>query len=161
MSAGTDPIDPGSGSWISWDVISGVPGPIKKLASSPVAFILGVVLNQLIGGVETITTAILDALLFVFVGDSATTTDGALALADIPLYVAEVLIGAVQPVATGIRTVARTFIDAITSVALAFGPLSPVVLAVAVGVVLVVSYYLMMALIRVALDVVPGLGGLI
>lgn len=145
----------------TWGSILNVPEPLEKFAAHPVAFILGVVLQRLLGGIETMVTAILDAIQYVFVGDSVNSTEGDLGVADIPMVAANMLTGAGDTVGSSVLETLDTFVTAITDTALAFGPLSPVALAVEIGVVLVILYYVTTTLLRMALDLIPGAGGLL
>jgi len=160
-----DPTNPGG---IGWSSIA--PGfltegsvleTLRRFGRNPIAFVLGAVLQALLGGVEAIVTALLDAIRFLFVGSDPTGTDGQLGIADVPLLAAELVTGAGDTVGSAILASTGMYVDAVTETALAFGPLSPVAVAAAIAVTLYVGYHIGMAVIRVVADVIPGLGGLV
>lgn len=134
---------------------------LKRFGRNPSAFVLGAVLSSILGGVEAVFVAILDSIQFVFVGDSASTTEGALGIVDIPMYIGSLLTSSGRTVGTAFLDSVGLVVSTMADTALSFGMLSPFVLAAEMGLVIVVLYYLGKTLLKIAIDAIPGGGGLL
>lgn len=142
---------------------------LKQFLKSPSGFILGAVLSTLLDGFEGVLASILDGISLVFVGN-APGTEGLLGLADIPLLIGELAVGAgrqiggtagsgvVEP--SGLLGVIATLVESGLSAAELAGPLAPVVLTTEAVLVVYVLLLLFQRLVSVVLDVIPGAGGL-
>jgi hypothetical protein len=165
--------DSGGGSLsVNWSAIA--PGWVQDLEDvsdvllafgrSPAGFIIGAVLSTLLGGIQAILEAFINAFRVLFVGSdgvpSASTT-GTLGLADIPLVLVSNIQAAGDPVANALITVTNDIVTAGVQLAVQGGLLAPVILAGEVAVVLVVASWVGRTLVDVGADIVPGLGGLI
>lgn len=135
---------------------------LTTFAASPAGFILGAILSELLGGIEAIISLFLDAIRFMFVGsDGVPSSTGTLGIADVPVYMASLLGDAGSQLGAAVMTTTQTVTGALVDVAVASGPLAPVVLSMELAVLMVVSAVVLRTLIEIAADVVPGLGGLL
>jgi len=142
---------------------------LQRFLNSPSGFILGAVLSTLLDGFEGVLASILDGISLLFVGD-APGTEGLLGLADIPLLIGELAIGAGRQIGgtagsgvierSGLLGVVATLVESGLSAAELAGPLAPVVLTTEAVLVVYVLLLLFQRLVSVALDVIPGAGGL-
>jgi hypothetical protein len=159
--------DPGGGgggvlSLPGW--ITDIRGVLEAFGRSPAGFIVGAVLSVILGGIETILTALLDAIILVFLGSDPgrfAAPNETLGLADIPAFAAGVLIDGTEPVGDAAFATIETLIGAAADVAASAGPAAPIVVAAIIGVVAIVGAVTIRTVIDVVGDAVPGLGGLI
>lgn len=120
---------------ITWDSLPGVPEPLYKLGTKPVAFILGALLSVALGGIETIVESFLQAILTVFDSIVFVATSTVSVLGDAGASVGDLVLGALT-----------AFFGTVESAVSAMGPGAPLVAAVIVaGVVIVGAYALRFA----------------
>lgn len=158
------PIGPGLGlgtGTVSWSDISGIPSTLQRFAKQPTAFILGAILSEILGGIETIVESLLRAIRLVFVGENPGSTEGTLGIADIPLLVLNIVLDAGSELGTTIRDLASSAATGGVEFAFGFGWLAPIVLSLEIAVLLVITWTVLRTLLRVAIDAIPGGGGLI
>lgn len=160
------PIPSSDGSAVNWEQIAPewlvkYSETFKRFGKSPVAFVLGAILNVLLGGVEAIVRALADAFFAVFVGSKPMSTEGVYGLADIPLLALEVLMAGGQFVGGMILSSIRAYTTGAVEFALSFGMFSPLILTAEVVVVIVLTYVAATTLLRIAADAIPGLGGIV
>lgn len=142
---------------------------LGRFFDSPGGFILGAILTPLLDGVESVLATILDAITLLFVG-AEPGTDGLLGIADIPLLIGELAVDAGRTLGgrtgtgvadpSGLLGAAAGIADAAIAASELAGPLAPVVLA---GEVILFGYLAVVGvqrLVGVALDLIPGAGGL-
>lgn len=146
---------------VAWANILGVPDPIKKFAKHPIAFILGALFDVAISGLEAIVTRVLSALLALFVGTDAASTSGTYGIVDIPLVALDLLIGAGRAVGTTILESVYWASTGMAEFALQFGMFAPLVVTVEAAVVIVLVFVTVRTVLRVAIDLIPGAGGLV
>lgn len=133
---------------------------LTAFGNSPTGFVLGIALSTVLNGVESIVTALLDAVLFIFIGDGPG-LEGGLGLADLPLLVGSILVDATRGLGLDIISGASAFTGALIDLSSSFGPLAPVALAVMVsGIGIAVAWVARLAL-EIVLDAIPGGGALI
>ena len=142
---------------------------LQRFLDSPSGFILGAILSTLLDGLQDALASILDGISRLFVGD-APGTEGLLGLADIPLLIGELAVragrqiggtagsGVIEP--SGLLGVIATLVESGLSAAELAGPLAPVVLTTEAVLVVYVLLLVFQRLVSVALDVIPGAGGL-
>lgn len=133
---------------------------LTAFGNSPAGFILGVALSTVLNGVETVVTALLDAVLYLFVGDGPG-LEGGLGLADIPLLVGGLLVDATRGLGLDIISAASAFTGALIDLSTSFGPLAPVALAVMVSGIGIAAAWFTRVVLEIALDFIPGGGALI
>lgn len=124
-----------------WGSIIGVPEPVQKFAAAPAGFIVGALLDTLLGGVETIVTAFLDAVLFVFEGSEVGSTDGFWGIADIPRYAASLLGDVFGVAGTSLITAVGGLFATFQGAASAAGPFAPLLAGVTMGGIIIVAGY--------------------
>lgn len=139
------------------------------LLKSPQGYILGVVLSQLLAGVESIFLLVLDGIEYVFRGSEPGTT-GVLGIADIPLWIGEQLVSAGSAIGgstglgsskpSGILGLFGTINDAILGLANSAGVFGPLIVSAYVAAIAIGGAILLRKLIMVLLDILPGGGGL-
>jgi hypothetical protein len=155
------PMIPGTEALQYLAVTGDVAETLKRFGKQPLAFTLGLFLNYILGGAEDVLVSLLDAIWFLFVGDSAGSTDGHWGVEDVALYPMELVVGAGDTIGSGIIEKVGMVTESMVSIALQFGVLAPVVLAFEIAIVLVVFWLGLRTLVRVALDIIPGLGGIL
>lgn len=123
---------------VSWSDVA--PGWIRRnsdflrtFANRPRETIMGVILSAIVGGLLDIWTQFLDALTWILWGDYATSTAGAVGLADIPLLAVELVTGATAPVGSSILGAVDGLFDSLSGMLSGLG-----LAAFPVGVALVV-----------------------
>jgi len=132
----------GGGAWLSWGNLPGVPPVLRDFAEAPAGFIVGVLLNVFVDGTETVLTAVLDAALFVYEGDTVGTTEGMLGIADIPRVAATTLGGAGDAAGSTLLDGLSGLFGTIEPAVSAAGPAAPLLAAFLVAVVIVAIAYL-------------------
>lgn len=150
----------GGGDGVDLGPLTGVADVLKTFGNSPAGFILGAVLSELLGGIEVLLTALLDAVLFVFVGSGPGTT-GMLGIADIPIFATEILIGATSGIGQTILELIGSLLGMVGTVAASAGPAAPLVVAGSIAVVAIAGAWTLRTVIDVVADAVPGLQGII
>jgi len=138
-----------------------IPEPVQKFAAGPIAFILGAMLNPLLTSFQNALEALLDAIRLALVGESYWTTEGQKGLADVPLLLSAEVGEAGSKVANPILDTVSTLRIAAIDLADKAGLFEPLVLSIEIAVVLVVLFFAARTTVRVVLDIVPGLGGLL
>lgn len=123
---------------------------LRAFGKRPVQFVAGAIFTLLLDGVEEMMTAILTAILAL--GDS---------VASVPTLVASVLTDAGSTVGMSIIETIRLVNEPLLAAAQATGPFAPLVgTAIVAGEVIVVVWVGQLT-VRVLLDTIPGLGGLV
>jgi hypothetical protein len=144
-----------------WSLLSDNKDVLQDFLKQPTSFVLGSILSIILGGVEAMVESLLDAIWFVFVGDEAGSTEGAMGLEDIPLTAANLIVGAGETLGMPVLEITDTVFSTIADIALLAGPFAPFVLTIGAALAVAVYFVLLRTLIRVVLDVIPGLGGLL
>lgn len=134
---------------------------LKAFGQSPLAFILGAILQPVLAGLNQAVGGFLSSIRFVFVGSDPASTEGMLGFIDLPAVGATFLISAGDWIGSATLDGVNLTVSTLLSLALKFGPLAPVALSVELAVVGVVLFVIVRTLVRVVLDVIPGAGGLI
>lgn len=142
---------------------------LTRFVDSPTGFILGAILAPLLNGAESVLATILDGITLLFVG-AEPGTDGLLGIADIPLLIGEIAVDAGRALggragtgvaeSSGLLGAAANIVDTAIAASELAGPFAPVVLA---GEVVLFGYLTVVGaqrLVGVALDFIPGAGGL-
>lgn len=150
-------------------------GFLTAFAKAPSTFILGAVLAPIVGGLNTILSGTLEAVLFLFSGScpdqyvvltggsscGGDPTAGTWGLTDIPLVIGDAIVGAGSTIGgsaaagTGILGVVDSISGAAVGIAQAAGPLGPVIIAAEFAAVV----WLVAFVIRRAALTIPGIGG--
>lgn len=135
---------------------------LRSFLTSPVAFILGAIISTLVGGIETITTAVLDSVSFVFFGadgaPSFGTGNGAIGIVDIPGYFAGLFIETARPLGLAIIDVAALPLEVATDLAQGAGPLAPILVAAAGVLYFLAALWVLRTVVRILIDAIPGGG---
>ena len=140
-----------------------LPDTLSTFLSDPRAFVLGAVITTVLQGVFGVVTAILDAILLILAGSQPAVfngvTESQIGLADAPAALVDAGAGVLSPdsIIQGIESLNQPIFDA----AGAAGIASPVIIALVLVVETIVLLVVLERLVRIALDVVPGLGGLL
>jgi hypothetical protein len=130
----------------------------RKLLTNPYAYIIGTVLafvvedvlTPLFEGIVTAGTAMLTAILTVFLGgDLALSADGPLGIADAPLWLADRLIGGGDAIGGPVVGFYTDLNGAIAGLAAQAGPAAPLVAAGLYGGLLFLTGYALWSLIQV------------
>lgn len=137
---------------------------LKQFASSPVGFILGVILNTIVGGIEQVTSSVLYSIQVIFVGEDPTSPAGQKGLADIPVYIGEMIYRLTAPtnnsvygsVGNAIITTVEIPVSVFLDLARQAGPLEPVVIAAGVSTSAVAIAYVLRFLLVFLADAIPG-----
>jgi len=136
-------------------------GFLIKFAKNPVAFILGTVLTVILGGIEAIVRSVVEGIWVLFVGSDPSSTDGTVGLIDIPILAADYVVSSGEFIGSPIVSWVETMSSGAVDFALEFGYLAPLVITVEAAVVILLIYLTVRTLLRVAVDVIPGGGGLL
>lgn len=150
--------------WIS--DLEGVVGTLQEFGQSPTGFILGAVLSELLGGIESIIETFLNSFQAVILGSDGVLSaeipaDGTFGVADVPLIVTSALGSAGSSAVKPIVSVADTLSTEAAEIASMAGPLSPVIYAGMVGLLIAALVWLLRTTISVIADAVPGLQGIV
>lgn len=137
---------------ISWGDLAGIPQPVQKFAAAPIGFIVGALLDTLLGGVETILKAFLGAIVFVFEGDSVGSTAGMWGIADIPRFGANLLAGAFGSVGGGLLDALDGLFVTLQVAVSAAGPAAPLFVGGSIAVAIVVAAYVAQFVWTLAVD---------
>lgn len=135
---------------------------LSSFARRPVGFVLGIILSEVLSGIEAVTTAFVSAISLVLVGSGPGTSGEYLGLADIPLYLGELVVGIVQPTGEGetiggaIISIAEIPVGVVVDFAGRAGPLEPVVLATGAAGGIIAVAWLLRQLLVLGADAVPG-----
>lgn len=133
---------------IGW--LADVGGVLRAFGKRPIQFVAGAIFTLFLNGVEEMITALLRAISTL--GDSA---------ASVPTLMASVLTDAGSAAGMAIIESIRLVNEPLLAAAQAAGPLAPIVGTAIVAGELVVVVWVGQLLVRVLLDIVPGLGGLV
>ena len=138
-----------------------LPPALTAFADSPQGFVLGLILTPLFEGLEDIVVEGLETVNLLFVGDSRASTTGTLGLADIPLVLANAVIGVGkdvgQPALDGLSYIMTTSVKLGASL----GPWGLVGSALlVVGVIWFYAASIRLG-IAVALEAIPGGGAIL
>lgn len=123
---------------------------LKVFLVSPVGFVIGALLSEFLNGVEVIVEEFLDAILSIFD-----------AIAFIPESTASLLIDAGSVLSVRLFEAIIGVNTQVLTAAEAAGPLSGVVVTVWVVGELLVTLWVGVTLLKIAIDAVPGGGGLL
>jgi len=135
---------------------------LKSLSKNPAGFVLGAVLTTVLAGVETIVEGFIDGILFLALGeDYVLSTTGKLGVADLPLYIVDLLGGAGSVITTAIVAAVREFNRSAVAFATAAGPLSPLLYAAILALSVVAVAWTLRTALSLLADAIPGLQGLI
>lgn len=156
--SGTVP-DPSS---VAPDWLTDYAGVFKAFGSNPVGFILGAVLSTILGGIQTLVSALIDAILFLALGSDYTiSATGTLGIADIPVFAVSLVTGSAGTVVGALTSTIRELNRAAVGIATAAGPLSPVIYAAILAAAMIALAWALRTLIAVIADAVPGLQGVL
>lgn len=152
----------GGGGGLSADWVTDYADIFKEFGKRPAGFILGAVLSEILGGIESIVTVLLNAIRLIFLGsDGRISSVGTLGIADMPVYAASLLVRTGTVVGDAILDVVGTVLTTLVEIAASSGALAPVVLSAEIAVVLVATAWVARTGLQVAADFIPGLGGLL
>jgi len=161
---GDDDSGGGDGSTDSGGDTGGTGSVLTSFATNPRKFILGAVLTTILEGVFSIFSEGISVLQLLFLGSAPATSSAGeevWGIADIIAGVFRVLGDAgLEGGAVIIRTV-QSVNDPLYELAGVAGPAAPLIIAVFVSVEVVVVLIALESAVKVLLDVVPGLGGLV
>lgn len=140
---------------------------LATFARSPIAFVLGIVLQALVGGLQGLTNVFLEAITVVFFGSSPGLT-GQLGLADMPLYFGSLVAGFIRPTPGGRSSLGDAVIamfnipiSALLDIASEAGPAEPIVIALGAGGLVITLAFVLRKLVDAVLSSVPFLEGLL
>lgn len=123
---------------------------LSGFGKRPVQFVAGAIFTLLLSGIEEMVTALLAAV--IALGD---------AVASIPTLVSSVLTDAGSATGLTIIETIRVVNEPLLTAAQATGPLAPIVATAIVAGEVIAIVWVGQLTIRVLLDVIPGLGGLV
>lgn len=141
-----------------------LPPVLSAFAGNPRRFILGAVLTTILDGLFNIGTVIIDGLLLGLGGSQPfgfSETEATWGLADVPFLAANALTGAGSTIGTDIVQALLGLNEPLFSAAETAGPLAPVLVVTVVVVETGLVLFVGSRIVRIAIDVVPGGGGLI
>lgn len=128
---------------ISWGNVVGVPDTLDRFLAAPAAFIVGAVLDVLIGGFETVVEAFIDAI--VSVGE---------AFAAVPRSAQAILLDAGGGAGSIILTALNGMFRVLTTAIEAAGPGAPIIAAAVVALTILAAAYTARAIVT-AVKLIP------
>ena len=135
---------------------------LEEFLQSPAGFILGAVLSQIFGGIETLFEAFLDGLFVIVLGsDGELSAEGALGIADMPVFGATLISAAYTRIGNAAVGISETITSVLVDIAALGGPLSPIIFAAEAGLLIAASVWFLRTLISIVADAIPGVQGLV
>lgn len=139
-----------------------LPPALKAFASSPLGFILGLILTPLLNGVESVVARIIWAINLIFLGEARSSTEGAFGLADVPVVIANTLI-------EGGSAIGKPILDGVIAPGVQLvieffnwtGPAELLGAAIVFALVVVTYSSAIRTAVEIALDFIPGGGAFI
>ena len=139
-----------------------LPAELQAFASSPLGFLLGLILTPLVDGVEGVVSEILWAINYIFYGHSRSSTIGDIGLVDVPVVLANTVIDGGSAIGTPILDGA---IAPGVQLMIEFfnwtGPAGLLGAAIVFAIVVVVYATGLRTAVEIVLDFIPGGGAFI